>query len=169
MKPEMVADLGQKMHDFDLSDVLHMRFEDDELEEFSLRTGDVLICEGGEPGRAAVWDERERDIYFQKAIHRVRLSGSVNAHYFANVLRESATSARLNEYFTGVGIKHLTGKGLSSFIFPLPPLAEQNRIIAKVNELMSLCDQLETQITTAEDRNRRFLEAILQEELNQLN
>ena len=82
-----------------------------------------------------------------------------------NTLRESADSGRLAAYFTGVGIKHFTGKGLASFVFPLPPLAEQHRIIAKVDELMALCDRLEAQITTTQTESRRLLEAVLHEAL----
>jgi type I restriction enzyme S subunit len=151
---------------FDLSDVFEMPFEDAELNEFALREGDVLICEGGEPGRAAVWDEREKDIYFQKAIHRVRFSENVDSHFFVNAIRESSDSGRLSKYFTGVGIKHFTGRGLASFVFPLPPIAEQERIVAKVNELMSLCDRLEAQLITTQTERRRMLEAVLQEALN---
>ncbi len=151
--------------DFDLSDVYEMPFEDGELDEFALRAGDVLICEGGEPGRAAVWDGRETGIYFQKAIHRVRFSEGVDSHFFVNALRESADNGRLSTYFTGVGIKHFTGKGLSSFIFPLPPLAEQQRIVAKVDELMALCDQLETQLAKSAADSRRLLEALLRDAL----
>ena len=81
--------------DFDLSDILQMRFEDSELPEFELRPNDVLICEGGEPGRAAVWDGRVSDIYFQKAIHRVRFPKFVNSHYFVKALRASADDGRL--------------------------------------------------------------------------
>ena len=90
-----------------------------------------MICEGGEPGRAAVWDGREDDIYFQKAIHRVRFLNFVDGHFFAKALRASADDGRLAEYFTGTGIKHFTGKGLSGYLFPLPPLAEQHRIMAR--------------------------------------
>ena len=108
-----LRNVNVRWFDFDLSDVLEMPFEDSEIEEFSLRPGDVLICEGGEPGRAAVWDEREHAIYFQKAIHRVRFPVGVKPEFFANVLRESADSGRLSAYFTGVTIKHFTGKGLA--------------------------------------------------------
>jgi type I restriction enzyme S subunit len=151
---------------FDLSDVFEMRFEDDELEEFVLRSGDVLICEGGEPGRAAVWDEREKNIYFQKAIHRVRFQGGVDSHFFVSAIRESADSGRLAGYFTGVGIKHFTGKGLSSFTFPLAPITEQHRIVAKVDELMALCDRLEGQLTTARAETSHLLESVLHHALS---
>ena len=53
-------------------DLPQMYFNDDELERYALRAGDVLVCEGGEPGRAAVWDGRVPDLKFQKAVHRVR-------------------------------------------------------------------------------------------------
>ena len=162
-----LRNVNVRWFDFDLSDVLEMRFEDSELDEFSLKSGDVLVCEGGEPGRAAVWDDRESDIYFQKAIHRLRFPNGVNPHYFVDVLREAADSGRLATYFTGGGIKHLTGKGLSSLLFPLPPLLEQYRIVAKVDELMALCDQLESQLTTTQADSRHLLEAMLHRALGE--
>jgi type I restriction enzyme, S subunit len=153
-----LRNVNVRWFDFDLSDVFEMPFEDIELEEFSLRAGDVLICEGGEPGRAAVWDKREHDIYFQKAVHRLRFDTSVDPHFFVVALRESFDSGRLAKSYTGVGIKHLTGRGLASFRFPCPPLAEQQRIVAKVDELMALCDRLET--AQAEREQRRELTAV---------
>lgn len=154
-----LRNVNVRWYDFDLSNVLEMRFEDSELDEFALRRGDVLICEGGEPGRAAVWDERETDIYFQKAIHRVRFSSIVDPDYFVGVLRESAQNGRIKAYFTGVTIKHLTGKGLSSFLLPVPPLAEQHRIVARVNESMALCDRLEAAHAEREHGRNRLVAA----------
>ena len=138
-----LRNVNVRWQDFDLSDVKEMRFEERELDEFALRAGDVLVCEGGEPGRAAVWDRREEGILFQKAIHRVRLSDAVDPHFFVLSLRQAANSGRLQQYFTGVTFKHLTGAGIGRFSFPLPRLAEQQRIVAKVDELMAVCDQLE--------------------------
>jgi type I restriction enzyme S subunit len=151
--------------DFDLSDLLEMRFEESELSEYELKKGDVLICEGGEPGRAAVWDDRVRGVYFQKAIHRVRFDECVDPFFFVHVLWCSALDERLSRYFTGTGISHFTGKSLKGYLFPLPPLAEQHRIVAKVDELMALCDQLEQQLSQADQQRLRLLEAVLAEAL----
>ena len=162
-----LRNINVRWFNFDLSDLLEMRFEDSELPEFTLRLGDVLICEGGEPGRAAVWDGREDDIYFQKAIHRVRFLNIVDSRFFVKALRASADDGRLVEYFTGTGIKHFTGKGLAAYLFPLPPLAEQHRIVAKVDKLMELCDRLEASLTTRDDTRSRLLAALLHEGLGE--
>ena len=165
MPRRYLRNVNVRWFDFDLSDVLRMRFEDSELAEFDLQSGDVLICEGGEPGRAAVWDSREEGIYFQKAIHRVRFANFIDGEFFVKVLRASADDGRLAEYFTGTGIRHFTGKGLSAYLFPLPPLAEQHRIVARVDELMATCDRLEASIESIEDMRRRVLDVILFEAL----
>ena len=162
-----LRNINVRWFDFNLSDLLEMRFEDSELPEFTLRGGDVLICEGGEPGRAAVWDNREPDIYFQKAIHRVRFLDFVDSEFFVKALRASADDGRLAEYFTGTGIKHFTGKGLAAYSFPLPPLAEQHRIVAKVDELMALCDRLEASLAMGDETRGRLVEALLHEPLVQ--
>ncbi|MXX09919.1 MAG: restriction endonuclease subunit S, partial [Nitrospira sp. SB0667_bin_9] len=161
MPREYLRNINVRWFDFDLSDVLEMRFEDSELPEFALRFGDVLICEGGEPGRAAVWDDRRPDIYFQKAIHRVRFQDFVDSKFFVKALRASADDGHLSEYFTGTGIKHFTGKGLAAYLFPLPPLAEQHRIVAKVDELMAVCDRLEEGLTTNTNTQRCLLDSFL--------
>ena len=160
-----LRNINVRWFDFDLSDLLEMRFEDSELPEFALRKGDVLICEGGEPGRAAVWDDRKTDIYFQKAIHRVRFLDFVDSDFFVKMLRASADDGRLAEYFTGTGIKHFTGKGLAAYSFPLPPLAEQHRIVVKVDELMALCDRLEASLAAGDETRGRLVDTVLHETL----
>jgi type I restriction enzyme S subunit len=102
----------------------------------------------------------------QKAIHRVRLGPVVSPGYFVKALRQCADSGRLARHFTGVTIRHLTGRGLSAVLVPVAPLGEQHRIVAKVDELMAICDQLEAQVTTAQTESRRLLEAVLNKALS---
>ena len=66
----------------------------------------------------------------------------------------------------GIAYKGLNLGTLRDFLIPLPPLAEQHRIVAKIDELMTLCDQLETQLNTTETDSRRLLEAVLHEALS---
>jgi type I restriction enzyme S subunit len=160
-----IRNVNVRWFDFDLSDVKQMPFEDSELEEFSLKTGDVLICEGGYPGRAAVWDERESNIYFQKAIHRVRFLNLVDPNYFVNVLRESDNCGRLNSYFTGAGIQHFTGKSLKAFLVPIPPFKEQQRITSKVDQLMAICDFLKANLKYAQTTQLHLTDAIVEQAL----
>jgi type I restriction enzyme S subunit len=81
--------------------------------------------------------------------------------FFLYVLRHDANTDRLEEYFTGTGIKHLTGKGLSGYSFPLPPRTEQERIVAKVDELMALCDELEASVDSSATASTQLLDAAL--------
>jgi type I restriction enzyme, S subunit len=114
--------------DFDLSDVKEMPFEDREVDRYGLREGDVVICEGGEAGRAAIWDGRLPNVKFQKAIHRVRTGPELHNRFFVHRLMADYHSGRLADYYTGATIKHLTGQDLAQYEFELPPLPEQRRI-----------------------------------------
>ena len=89
----------------------------------------------------------------------------VDSRFFVKALRASADDGRLAEYFTGTGIKHFTGKGLAAYLFPLPPLAEQHRIVAKVDDLLALCDRLEASLATGDNTRCRLLGAFLTEAL----
>lgn len=82
-------------------------------------------------------------MYFQKALHRLRPLDGISSQFIAYRLRLDTQMGDLQHLFTGATIKHLTGKALARYEFPLPPLAEQKRIVAKVDQLMALCDELE--------------------------
>jgi len=114
---------------FDLSDVLEMRFLPEEVEKYSAKKGDVLVCEGGYPGRSAIWDSDE-SIFIQKALHRVRFHEPDRNKWFVYYLQLRDMDGSLREHFSGAGIQHFTGQSLAKLQIPLPPLAEQQRIVA---------------------------------------
>ena len=149
---------------FNLSSVKELRLEDEELENYELRHGDILICEGGHGiGRTAVWERDDVGMIFQKALHRVRPGKNLNSYFFAFCMKVYADTEVLEEYFTGAGIPHFTGQSLAKLRFPLPPLAEQRRIVAKVDELMRWCDALEARLATAETAATHLLDATLRQ------
>ena len=144
---------------FELADLKELRIRDEELDECTVSDGDIVICEGGEPGRCAVCDETVEGLVYQKALHRCRPLGGISPWYLAYLFKCDTASQRINERFTGATIKHLTGRSLALHTIPLPPLAEQRRIVAKVDELMAICDELEAKLTEARDGQSAFAAA----------
>ncbi|MBT0334850.1 restriction endonuclease subunit S [Morganella morganii subsp. morganii] len=148
-----------------LEDINEMRFEEHELEEFLLRKGDLLICEGGEPGRCAVWNH-EGEYYFQKALHRLRTFLNMSPHFFAMTLKIGALNGTLDSLFTGVTIKHLPGDKLQQYVVPLMPLKEQVKVLAKTYELLELCDTLKSRLQSAQQTRLHLADALTDAALN---
>ena len=119
----------------DLTTVKETRLEENELPKYLLRPGDLLICEGGDVGRSAVW-ESTQEMYYQNALHRVRFYGEINPHYFQLLLECYKGNQILDAYSKGMTIKHLVQTALNTIVFPLPPLSEQTRIVDAVNRLL---------------------------------
>jgi type I restriction enzyme S subunit len=130
--------LSVRWNEVSTSDLPKMYFNDRELDRFGLRAGDVVVCEGGEPGRAAVWDGRLPNLKFQKAIHRVRFNVPFEPNILVLHLQNLAGTAGFEKLFTGGGIKHLTGETFSQLKIPLIPYAEQQRIASCLTSLDAL-------------------------------
>lgn len=122
--------------EFELTDILEMEFSDSELERFGIHYGDLLICEGGEPGRCAVWRENHKTIYYQKALHRARVNADYAlpdfiAHWFSN----AAQSGMLEDSVTSATIAHLTCEKIKRLQIFLPPLEMQKIFISHLAEI----------------------------------
>ncbi len=143
---QYIGNINVRWFKFDLSDLKEMKVEDSELDRFSVKAGDLMICEGGEPGRAAVWEE-DKTVYFQKALHRVRPLGGINPHYLLHWLAYQANSGQLANYFTGAAIKHLVGDNLRKLLVPLPPVSEQNAIVSSLTSNIKRLDDVNQKIS----------------------
>jgi type I restriction enzyme S subunit len=147
---------------FDLNDLKEMRFEDGEAARYELQPGDLVICEGGEPGRAAVWRGSAHNARIQKALHRVRFHpDEYNPNFAMYYLYFAAITNRLTPHYTGTTIKHLTGAALAKVRFPIPPLSEQRRIVAKIEELFSDLDAGVVTLERVRANLKRYRAAVL--------
>jgi type I restriction enzyme S subunit len=134
-----------------------MRIEDAELEKYQVDYGDLLICEGGEPGRCAIW-KADYNIAFQKALHRVRVNSEMTSEFLMYFIAYITATGEIKRYFTGTGIAHLTGESLKKIPVPVPSIDEQNHIVAEMESRLSVCDKLEALV----DENLAKSEALRQ-------
>ncbi|WGV16000.1 restriction endonuclease subunit S [Fuscovulum ytuae] len=129
-----------------------------------LRQGDQLYCLRGSLGKHAVFDyQTDAAIASSLVILRPVLRACVP--YLACFLDSDAAQVQLRRFDNGSAQPNLSSANLRRFIVPLPPLAEQQRIVAKVDELMSLCDRLERALQDATTTRARLLDATLREAL----
>jgi len=142
MKPYL-RNLNVRWFSFDLGDLLEMRFTPTESDKYRAIRGDVLICEGGYPGRSAIWEE-DYPIYFQKALHRVRFNEPLHCKWFVHYLQMLDATDRLKENFSGSGIQHFTGEALARFKLPIAPVPELKILLARFDELSSKASELES-------------------------
>ena len=102
----------------------------------------MLICEGGDVGRSAIWDSNE-PIYYQNALHRVRFFDNIVADFYLYLIWCYKNYNWIDDICNGVTIKHFTQDKINALYFPLPPVAEQQRIVAEIKRWFALIDQIE--------------------------
>ena len=155
-----LANVSVRWGSFDLGNLKQMPFSHSEVEKFALKLGDIIMCEGGVPGRCAVWREEADNIKYQKALHRIRLyetSPEFVRYYFEAIHDTMFFTAR----FSGSTIHHLPRETLIQVPIPLPPIAEQKRIVAKIEELFAIADSLGEAADNLESVAKRLDKKIL--------
>ena len=154
-----LRNLNVRWFEFDLTDLQQMLFQPEEEAKYTAIKGDVLICEGGYPGRAAIWNENYA-IHFQKALHRVRFNEPMHNRWFLYYLFTQDQTGALKRHFTGTGIQHFTGEALAKFIIPLPPQNNMSTLLTDFDVLKEETQRLESiyqQKLTALDELKKTL------------
>lgn len=157
-----LGNINVRWASFDLENIQEILVSEKEQIELAVQVGDVLICEGGEPGRCAIWkSDYNEPIIFQKALHRARVSDRLLPEWLVFNLKNDADRNTLDQLFTGTTIKHLTGAALKSYPLRVPPINEQKEILNRVNSLFFKADVFEDQVKSALDRVNNLAQSIL--------
>lgn len=140
--------------EINVSDLPQMDFSETDKQKYSLKWGDLLVCEGGEVGRAAIWQNQLPECYYQKALHRLRpLSNRDDSRFMLYLLRNAVSC----DVFIGgtekATIYHLTAEKLKKHRFPFPSKSEQQ-------EIVSYIEQKTAEINSAIERTQREIELI---------
>ena len=152
----------------DLTVLKEVEILEDELEKYRLQQGDLLITEGGDwdkVGRTAIWEGQVENCLHQNHVFRARLvteqisrewlmlviNSPVGREYFANSSKQTTNLASINM----TQLKH--------FPMPVPPAFEQHRIVAKVDQLMTMCDELEAELNLAQQHSEKLMEATVRQ------
>ena len=142
---------------FDFSEVKEMRFIESEIEKYTAKKGDLLVCEGGDIGRAAIWNY-DSPICIQNHLHRLRAYIPVCTKYFLFSLMNSKAKGGIKG--KGIGLMSLSANDLHNIIIALPPLAEQYRIVAEIEHWFTLINQIE--------QGKSDLQAIIKQTKNKI-
>jgi type I restriction enzyme, S subunit len=135
------------------------------LKSYVLNDGDVVMGRRGEMGRCAVVTENESGWLCGTGSFFLRLHIEIYRPYFVKVLGTEFAKSFLLGSSVGSTMNNLNHKILSNLSFPLPPLAEQNRIVQKLDELMQYCNELEVSIKQSESQNEKLMQQVLREAL----
>ena len=153
-----LANVNVRWGGFELDDLREMRFEDREKERYGLEYGDIVMCEGGEPGRCAIWKNQIPGMMFQKALHRIRPNATLDYRFLYYSFLNRGQEGGFDQYCTGATIKHLPRQNLAKVEVAVPPLETQRAIASILSAYDDLIENNTRRIEILEEMARRLYE-----------
>ena len=149
-----LANVNVRWGEFDFDNLRQMRFEQHEIERYGLKYGDIVMCEGGEPGRCAVWKEQRPGMMIQKAIHRIRPHESLDYRFLYYSFLHKGKNGGFAPLFTGSTIKHLPQQNLARVEVEFPSIPLQERIASILSAYDDLIENNRRRIQLLEQSAR---------------
>ena len=132
-----------------------------DIDKYRLQVGDILVCEGGEVGRAAVWNAPLDECYFQKALHRLRPLRTFDRQLLVALLRRWSDTGVFANFVTQTSIAHLPRDKFLLVPLPRPPLPEQRAIAAALGDVDALLGGLDRLIAKKRDLKQAAMQQLL--------
>ena len=142
---------------FELDNLKEMHFSDSEVEKCTVIKGDLLVCEGGDIGRAAIWSY-DYPMCIQNHIHRLRAYLPLCTRFFYYLFDLYKHAGWIGG--KGIGIQGLSSNAIHSLLFPFPPLAEQYRIVDAIDTMQPYTDSYAIVESSLDKLNSTFPEAL---------
>ena len=149
-----LANVNVRWGEFDISELREMRFESHELDRYGLKHGDIVMCEGGEPGRCAIWKDQSSSMMIQKALHRIRPHECLIPEFLYYYFLYKGRTGYLAQFFTGATIKHLPREKLALVEVPIPPHEIQEGIASVLSAYDDLIENNRCRIQLLEESAR---------------
>jgi type I restriction enzyme S subunit len=140
-----LGNIAVQWGNIDINNLQMMAMSRNDIERFRLRFGDLLVCEGGEVGRSAIWEAPIAECYYQKALHRLRPLRNYTPQLMLAFLRYWVDHRMLTNYVSQTSIAHLTKEKLFEVPLAVPPLPEQiaiTTVLSDTDALIASLDQL---------------------------
>lgn len=145
-----------------VDDIGLIKLSPDDMRRYRLRDGDLLVCEGGEVGRAAIWRSPIEECYFQKALHRLRPINGYSPELMLAQLQRLALVGGLQNYVTQTSIAHLPKDKFETVPVPVPSSADEQEAIARVlSDTEDLIESLEQLLTKKQQLKQGTMQALL--------
>jgi type I restriction enzyme S subunit len=141
------------------------------LQRFNLLSGgkfiedDILFCLRGSLGKCALVKGITKGAIASSLVI-IRINSNVHLSYFYNYLISNLLTQSVKKYDNGTAQPNLSSADLGKFVIPIPPISEQHRIVAKLDELISLCDQLKTYIQQASAKQKQIADVLVSQALH---
>ena len=145
----------------DVTELPAMAMSAADMQRYRLKRGDLLVCEGGEIGRAAIWDEQIAECYYQKALHRLRPMRKCDPRLMLALLKYWVDHGYLADFVTQTSIAHLTREKLVEVPMPLPPPPEQRAIATALSDVDALLAKLDQLIAKKRDLKQATMQQLL--------
>ena len=149
-----LANANVRWGEFNLDNLREMKFEPRDLDRYGLQYGDIVMCEGGEPGRCAIWKDQVPGMMIQKALHRIRPHPGLDSRFLFYSFLKKRRNDELSGLFTGSTIKHLPREKLAKVRIDVPPLPIQQRIASVLSAYDDLIENNQRRIALVEEAAR---------------